>query len=295
MNSNKIFSEIISKLTSKYSIQSKLIPTYRFIENDKYLYLIIRLIKDTEFNPYENLDIYFSITLDDKFPESLPKVKCLSNFSFPNLFDNSDLYKNLILFQISDIIKNKDDPFSFLEEIILGFKPFLEKIKKNEEEKIFYYYGEYILDEIYDINDFFSSQKNEFFRANQIIKGNKYKKYIVLNDVYFLLFDPVPDVFNYAKLIFYGDILNLNKTKEEKSENLIYMEFNDNKFEGNKIIKFCFEFENKFNEFLNGKNERIIQLKNKYKVFNLEEGEEGNKAIYNTNGFQISKSYESEL
>ena len=116
MNSNKIFSEIISKLTSKYSIQSKLIPTYRFIENDKYLYLIIRLIKDTEFNPYENLDIYFSITLDDKFPESLPKVKCLSNFSFPNLFDNSDLYKNLILFQISDIIKNKDDPFSFLEE-----------------------------------------------------------------------------------------------------------------------------------------------------------------------------------
>ena len=294
MNQNKIFLEIIKELTSKYSIESKIIPTYRFIENDKYLYIIIRLIKNTEYNPYKNLDIFFSITLDDKFPESLPNVKCLTNFSFPSLFNNSDLYKNIILFQEYKKI-DKDIPFSIVEEIILGFKPFLEKIKINEEENQFHYYGEYVLNEIYDINGFFSSQNNEFFRVNQIIKENKSKKYIVLNDVYLLLFDPVPDVFNYAKLIFFCDIMILDNIKESKNENIIHLKINEDKDSKNDGIELCFEFEKKFDEFLKGKNNRINKLKNKYKIFNLEDSRESSINNYNTWGFQISKTYESDL
>ena len=299
MSQNKIFSEIINQLTSKYSIDQKLIPNYRFIENDKYLYIIIRLIKNTEYNPYQN-DIYFSITLNDKFPESLPIVKCLTNFSFPNLYDNSDLYKNIILFRITDNIIKKEDPFLILEDIILGLKPFLEEIKKNEEKNKFFYYGDYILDEIYDINDFFSSQKNEFFRANQIMKENKIKKYIILNDVYFLLFDPVPDVFNYAKLIFFCDIMILNNINENNNEKKIYLEIKDEKNNKNDNIKLCFEFDQKFNEFLKGKNDRINKLKNKYKLTisknDINEiNEAGDIDDYNTKGFQISKSFISEL
>ena len=299
MSQNKIFSEIINQLTSKYSIDQKLIPTYRFIENDKYLYIITRLIRNTEYNPYQN-DIYFSITLNDKFPESLPIVKCLTNFSFPNLYDNSDLYKNIILFRITDNIIKKEDPFLILEDIILGLKPFLEEIKKNEEKNKFVYYGDYILDEIYDINDFFSSQKNEFFRANQIMKENKIKKYIILNDVYFLLFDPVPDVFNYAKLIFFCDIMILNNINENNNEKKIYLEIKDEKNNKNDNIKLCFEFDQKFNEFLKGKNDRINKLKNKYKLTisknDINEiNEVGDIDDYNTKGFQISKSFISEL
>jgi len=299
MSQNKIFSEIINQLISKYSIDQKLIPTYRFIENDKYLYIIIRLIRNTEYNPYQN-DIYFSITLNDKFPESLPIVKCLTNFSFPNLYDNSDLYKNVILFRITDNIIKKEDPFLILEDIILGLKPFLEEIKKNEEKNKFVYYGDYILDEIYDINDFFSSQKNEFFRANQIMKENKIKKYIILNDVYFLLFDPVPDVFNYAKLIFFCDIMILNDINENNNEKKIYLEIKDEKNNKNDNIKLCFEFDQKFNEFLKGKNDRINKLKNKYKLTisknDINEiNEAGDIDDYNTKGFQISKSFVSEL
>ena len=299
MSQNKIFSEIINQLTLKYSIDQKLIPTYRFIENDKYLYIIIRLIRNTEYNPYQN-DIYFSITLNDKFPESLPIVKCLTNFSFPNLYDNSDLYKNIILFRITDNIIKKEDPFLILEDIILGLKPFLEEIKKNEEKNKFFYYGDYILDEIYDINDFFSSQKNEFFRANQIMKENKIKKYIILNDVYFLLFDPVPDVFNYAKLIFFCDIMILNNINENNNEKKIYLEIKDEKNNKNDNIKLCFEFDQKFNEFLKGKNDRINKLKNKYKLTisknDINEiNEAGDIDDYNTKGFQISKSFVSEL
>ena len=299
MSQNKIFSEIINQLISKYSIDQKLIPTYRFIENDKYLYIIIRLIRNTEYNPYQN-DIYFSITLNDKFPESLPIVKCLTNFSFPNLYDNSDLYKNIILFRITDNIIKKEDSFLILEDIILGLKPFLEEIKKNEEKNKFVYYGDYILDEIYDINDFFSSQKNEFFRANQIIKENKIKKYIILSDVYFLLFDPVPDVFNYAKLIFFCDIMILNNINENNNEKKIYLEIKDEKNNKNDNIKLCFEFDQKFNEFLKGKNDRINKLKNKYKLTisknDINEiNEAGDIDDYNTKGFQISKSFVSEL
>jgi ubiquitin-protein ligase len=299
MSQNKIFSEIINQLISKYSIDQKLIPTYRFIENDKYLYIIIRLIRNTDYNPYQN-DIYFSITLNDKFPESLPIVKCLTNFSYPNLYDNSDLYKNIILFRITDNIIKKEDPFLILEDIILGLKPFLEEIKKNEEKNKFVYYGDYILDEIYDINDFFSSQKNEFFRANQIMKENKIKKYIILNDVYFLLFDPVPDVFNYAKLIFFCDIMILNNINENNNEKKIYLEIKDEKNNKNDNIKLCFEFDQKFNEFLKGKNDRINKLKNKYKLTisknDINEiNEAGDIDDYNTKGFQISKSFVSEL
>ena len=292
MSQNKIFSEIIKELIQKYYIESKLIPTYRYIENDKYLYIIIRLIKDNEYNPYKNIDINFSITLDDKFPESLPQVKCLTNFSFPSLFDNSDLYKEVVSFKENKI---KDEPFIIIEEIILGLKPFLEKIKKNEEENNFYYYGEYILDEIYDINSFFSSQKNEFFRVNQIIKDNKYKKYIVLNDVYLLLFDPVPDVFNYAKLIFFCDIMFLDNVKESKNENIINININENKNNINDGINLCFEFEKKYDEFIKGKNNRIDKLKNKYKIFNSKDDKDNNNTDYNTKGFKISKTYELDL
>ncbi len=176
----------------------------------------------------------------------------------------------------------------------------MEEIKKNEEKNKFFYYGDYILDEIYDINDFFSSQKNEFFRANQIMKENKIKKYIILNDVYFLLFDPVPDVFNYAKLIFFCDIMILNNINENNNEKKIYLEIKDEKNNKNDNIKLCFEFDQKFNEFLKGKNDRINKLKNKYKLTisknDINEiNEAGDIDDYNTKGFQISKSFVSEL
>ena len=291
MNTKKIFSEIINKLTSKYSIKSKLIPTYRFIENDKYLYIILRLIKNTEYNPYNDKDIYFSITLDDKFPESFPLVKCITNFSFPSLYDNSDLYKSIIHFKEINIKMKKEEPFMILEQIILGLTPFLEKVKINQEKKVLIYYGEYLLDEIYDINDFLGSKTNEFFRVNLISKGNKFQKYIILTDIYFLLFDPVPDVFNFAKLIFYTDIRSFEKIKELENEKIITYEYkNKNK---NKVIKLCFELEEKYEDFLIGKNTRIDKLK--YNIIAEKNGEDNINNDSNIKKFQLSKSFEYEL
>ena len=87
-NHKEVFSIIINKLLSKYSIKSKLIPTFPYIDNGKSLYIILKYKRKTVYNIFELNDIYFSITLDKKFPDILPYVRALSSFSFLNLYDN---------------------------------------------------------------------------------------------------------------------------------------------------------------------------------------------------------------
>ena len=303
MSQKELFQTIINKLTAKYSIKSKIIPTFRYIENDKSLYIILKYKRKTEYNVYQSLDIFFSITLDEKFPDVLPYVRALTNFSYPNLYDNSNLYNSIILFKDSNIVLKQKNPFLIIEDIILGIPLFLENIKSNEEKKAFYYYGEYSLNDIYDINDFINEQNLYFFRVKQIINKNEFKRYIILNDVYFLLFDPVPDSNNYAKLVFISDILLLKNSKEDKKEKLIDFEWNNNKDE---IIKMSFKFEeNKFDEFISIKKYKIGKLINFYLLrekISLNDKNDMNKYKnlnynfnYNTVGFQISKSFEYEL
>ena len=285
MSHKEVFSIIINKLLSKYSIKSKLIPTFRYIDNGKTLYIILKFKRKTEYNIYDLSDVYFSITLDEKFPDILPYVRALSSFCFPNLYDNSNLYNSIILFKDSTINSKNKDPSLIIDDIISGIPLLLKTIKKNEEKKIFYYYGEYSLDEIYDINDFFSDENLKLYRTHQIIKKNEFKKYIILNDVYFLLFDPLPDSNNYAKLVFMSDILLLYNCEVEEKEKIIHFKWNNNK---NETIKMSFKFEDKFfNEFILIKNFKINNLISNYDIKVNDN--------YNTNGFQISKSFECEL
>ena len=285
MNHKEVFSTIINKLLSKYSIKSKLIPTFHFLDNGKTLYIILKFKRKTEYNIYELNDLYFSITLDDKFPDVLPYVRALSSFSFPSLYDNSNLYHSILLFKESNINSKNKDPSLIIDDIISGIPLFLQNIKKNEENKIFYYYGEYFLDEIYDINDYLSDENLKLYRTSQIVKKNEFKRFIILNDVYFLLFDPLPDSNNYAKLVFMSDILLLNDAKKDENEKIVHFEWKNNK---NEDIKMTFKFEEKFfNEFLSTKHSKINKLLSHYDM--------NSNNNYNTNGFQISKSFEFEI
>ena len=285
MNHKEVFSTIINKLLSKYSIKSKLIPTFRFLDKGKTLYIILKFKRKTEYNIYELNDLYFSITLDDKFPDVLPYVRALSSFSFPSLYDNSNLYHSILLFKESNINSKNKDPSLIIDDIISGIPLFLQNIKKNEENKIFYYYGEYFLDEIYDINDYLSDENLKLYRTSQIVKKNEFKRFIILNDVYFLLFDPLPDSNNYAKLVFMSDILLLNDAKKDENGKIVHFEWKNNK---NEDIKMNFKFEEKFfNEFLSMKRFKIKKLLSHYDM--------NSNNNYNTNGFQISKSFEFEI
>ena len=305
MSQNELFQTIINKLTSKYSIKSKIIPTFRYIDNDKSLYIILKYKRKTEYNIFQSIDIFFSITLDEKFPEVPPYVRALTYFSYPNLYDNSNLYNSIILFKDSNIFLKQKNPFLIIEDIILGIPLFLQNIKSNEEKKAFYYYGEYSLNDIYDINEFFFNEQNlQFFRVKQIINNNEFKRYIILNDVYFLLFDPIPDSNNYAKLVFISDLLLLENSKKDKKEKLINFEWKNN---NNEIIKMTFKFEEtKFNEFIIIKRHKMDKLINTYHLRErnvINDNNDMNKIKnnlnynynYNTVGFQISKSFECEL
>lgn len=293
MSQKELFSTIINKLVSKYSIKSKIIPSFRYIDNDKSLYIILKYKRKTEYNPFQSTDIFLSITLDEKFPDVLPYVRALTNFSFPNLYDNSNLYNNIILFKDSNISLKQKDPFLIIEDIVLGIPLFLQNIKTNEEKKNFYYYGEYSLNEIYDINDFFNEENLKFYRVYQIIKKNEFKRYIILNDVYFLLFDPVPEISNYAKLVFISDILLLNNSIEVKKEKIINYEW---KSDDKGVIKMSFKFEEKkFDEFIDMKNAKINNLVKNYNINYLNNKNSIINFSYNTYGFQISKSFACEL
>ena len=294
MNQKVLFSKIINVLSTKYSIQSKLIPTYRYIDNNKSLYIILRYIKNTELNIHKIKDIFFSIKIDENFPKVQPYIRTLTNFSFPSLNDNSNLYYNLIHNKDDHLnILNEKDGLSFIEKIIDSIPLFIKKILTYENEKKFCYLGKYIMDEIYDMNDFFSSETISFYRAELVTKDNSsFKKYIILNDVYFLVFDPVPNSNNYGKLILQIDILLLNKFKENKDENSFNFELiKDNQ----KILKLKLRFDNKYKEFISSKNIKILNLTKKYNLnvddYNLKETNSKNEKKQ----FIISKSFEYDI
>jgi len=158
----------------------------------------------------------FIIEVKKDFPDSSPEVFCISNFIFPTLFDN----RNLTL----SILGNAWKPRNSLEELIESIPLFCERVLENTNNKYLVYYGEYRIDEVYDINNFLSNNELNFFKCVQFLKSKsatssfkqlRKERYIVLSEVYFLLFDPAPNFKNMAKLIFWGDIRNLTITKTD--------------------------------------------------------------------------------
>jgi len=75
------------------------------------------------------------------------------------------------------------------------------------------YYGDYIIDHIYDLNDFVANNDLLVLKVSQKFKKKDNvtcrSRVIVLSDVYFLLFDPVLENLNLGKLLFWGDIKQL--------------------------------------------------------------------------------------
>jgi len=88
------------------------------------------------------------------------------------------------------------------------------------------YYGDYEIDKVYDLNDFQMNNELKFFRVKQKIRKETkifYKdryyisdltRYIVLTDIYFLLFDPVIESKNCGRLLFWGDIRQISSFKD---------------------------------------------------------------------------------
>lgn len=264
------FIEIGKKLTSTFTNPELLITSYKFISNKNNLYITLLYKSTTTFNVFQE-NIFFTITLSEKYPEEQPYVRCLTNFTIPTLYDNRNLLYSIINHYWTG--KEGKDHFQPIEEIIIQIPNFLRKVNENNYNKTLVYYGDYTIDEIYEMNDFLLNREITFFRVTQHFK-KKCDRYIILTDIYFLLFDPAPDSKNLGKLMFIGDIRQLSKRKigKIKNEDTIIIEWTG----GEKIIKFEFSFINSIvADFTDEADRKIKRLTDRYKIYQEEEVKQG--------------------
>ena len=294
---NTIFESITSKLT-EYIKKDVLIPTYRYINKDKNLYILFLLKHSTEINPFKGMDFYFSITLNENYPNSEPYVRCLSNFCNPTLFDNRNLNSSIINHKY--IHKDKDDNFKPIEEIVLNLPNFIKKVKENIDNQNLIYYGDYIIDDIYDLNDFLVNAQINFYRVEQVLKNKSIQRYVIITEIYFLFFDPAPDSKNLAKLLFIGDIRQLTKRSINKTENenQSILSFSYTGKKENEMINFELLMDNNYlTEMLNETDRKIKYLQTNYKIFGDNENDILNEKdfkneIENKNNEEIEKLVE---
>lgn len=202
--------------------------------------------------------------------DSVPIVKCLTSFCSPTLFDNRNLLFSIIS---HNWIKNKNLSEN-LYEIITSLPKFVDRIIENTENRVLVYYGDYKIDSVYDVNDFIlNNTEVNFFKVHQMLKNKKSKdktfkdRYIILTDIYFLLFDPLPNSKNLGKLLFWGDIRQLSNLKGI-SEDTMVLEWSQN---GKTLITFEIAFNcesfNCLRNFNEKASKKINRLKEFYKIF----------------------------
>lgn len=261
-----IFQVISEKLLTECNKKDLLIPSSKLISNEQLFCIQLLYKKSTELNPFKD-NILFSITLTQFFPIEEPYVRCLSNFSFPTLFDNRN-YLLTILKHYWRPEKCKSE-FDLIEEIILQIPALINRVNEDSINQVLVYYGDYKIDNIYEINDFLSNDQLGFFRV-VLYQKEKKERYVVLTEIYFLLFDPAPDAKNLGKLVFWGDIRQLKNRKRNKikdKETVIL------KWKGG-IKEIMFEFEivkETYDQFSSEVDKKIKKLEDKYQIFQEDE------------------------
>ena len=213
-----------------------------YIEDLTILLFIYRIPKNSKENLFKK-DIIFSFEFIDK---KVPYIKAISNFIFPTLYDGRNLFSFLVnnnkyIFEIGKL----DECEKIISDIISGINKFMISLKENLDIKVLIYYGDYSLNHQYLINDFLiNNTMINFFRINDLenkfnnnlnnnvnyknninnIKGNNLK-YIIITQLYFLVFEPVNENKSYAKLIQINHLKDINiiiKNNQKETEKKNY-------------------------------------------------------------------------
>ena len=176
-------------------------------EKEKRIFNFYILIYDnSEINPFDN-DIEINIEFIEDEP---PYIQIISNFLTPTMYDFRNYFlcfsaKSKYIFKISNLAKSQ----IILEEIISKIKFFLNNIKECESLKTFTYLGEYDMNHIYHINDFFrNTERVDIFRINQIKDDKFYDNvlYVLCTELYFIVFEPIENDKSLGKILFYNKL-----------------------------------------------------------------------------------------
>ena len=270
-NKNNIFiNNIVNKYTNNtdLKIQGKVL---HYLQNMTILKFYGVIYKNTDINPFSS-DINISIEFMDK---SIPYVHILNDFINPTLNDGRNIFYCLLNKHQYIFNKNNlEECAKIFDEMIQGIKNFLLCLKENIQINVYIYYGEYGIGHLYQINDFLMNKNTiKFYRIIQIENGkNEEMKYLVITQLYLLLFNPDNNDMSLAKLEkrFYLKDINfaldeviLNKKKFKKTHflKIIYNTINNtnNIYE----IEFYLYSDNK-NEHHNDHNDhnKYVGLKN---------------------------------
>jgi len=110
-----------------------------------------------------------------------------------------------------------------------------------------------------------------FFKINHKVRKSKKsfikERYVVLSDVYFLLFDPVPESKNCGRLLFWGDIRQISNAKKGKPMEYLYIEWKE---EDDEKAFVSFEIDpviDPISKFLDRAHIKINKLKDNFKIF----------------------------
>ena len=213
-NQKPNFDIFIEHLEKNHSVQDKINiigKVLHFIENEEVLYFNIFLNNSTNMNPFES-DIKLGIELVNNI---IPYIRILSDFTIPTLYDNRNYFYCLTNeHEYKTDFNNLNVLENILNDIINnGIANFLFCIKENNNLNDLVFYGEYELNRIYNINDFLENDRIlKFYRINQIITEPKEiieEKYIILTQLYFLIFKPDNNDKSYANLLYAKHLKNL--------------------------------------------------------------------------------------
>ena len=269
LNQDQLFN-IGNRLVSKHTTKNVLIISFKLTQDNKALFITLLYKNNTDLNPFNN-DIFFTITLPEGYPHKHPLVNCVSNFVVPTYYDNRNLLFSVINHSWS--YKHNQDHFTYVEEVVTKIPKLLEKILENNYNKILVYYGDYSLNDIYEMNDFLVNSEHEFYRVMHYIKKKQTQRYIVLTGICMLLFDPSPDTKNLGKMMYVGRLLNIKKktySQVKNEENRMILEFKEGEGDddnGVKKVEIAFENRNIGDSFIANIERRIKRLKDRYNTF----------------------------
>ena len=191
----------IKKITDKYIEHKELKITGKilyYINNLDIITFYCTLYKSSSLNPFGS-DILFNFEFQDK---TTPYVQILNDFINPTLNDGRNLFycltnKHKYIFNI----ENLDECEKIFCELIDNLKQFLMYLKENIQINAFIYYGNYEKGRIYKINELVLNKTTvKFFRIININEKDEHMKYIIITQLYFLIFEPIDNDMSLAML-----------------------------------------------------------------------------------------------
>lgn len=191
----------IKNISDKYkdNIYFKIIAKeLHYINNITIIQFFCVINQSTEINPF-NQEIFINFEFREN---DVPYIQILNDFISPTLNDGRNIFFCLTNKHSYTFNKNNINEFLLVfNELIEGINNFLLCLKENMEINIFIFYGEYKIHRIYLINDFLlNKNKIKVFRIIHINGKNEEIKYIVITQLFFLIFKPLDNNMSLAEL-----------------------------------------------------------------------------------------------